>query len=60
MQAASGPSGPRAGFWRRFGAMIVDGLVLLIPSILVVLLVDDVATVNLITTIIGLVYYFAL
>ena len=25
-----GPSGPRAGFWQRFGAMVVDGLVMIV------------------------------
>jgi uncharacterized RDD family membrane protein YckC len=24
----SGPSGPRAGFWRRFGAYLIDGILL--------------------------------
>jgi uncharacterized RDD family membrane protein YckC len=60
MQAASGPSGPRAGFWRRFAAVIVDGLVLAIPTIPVTVFVDDVATINVITTIISLVYYVLL
>ena len=27
-----GPSGPRSGFWRRFAAAFVDGLVLAIPN----------------------------
>lgn len=27
----TGPSGPRAGFWRRFAAAFVDGIILLIP-----------------------------
>jgi uncharacterized RDD family membrane protein YckC len=31
---APGPSGPRSGFWRRFLAVFVDGLVLLIPNLL--------------------------
>ena len=60
LQAASGPSGPRAGFWRRLAAMIVDGLVLAIPTIPVTVFVDDVATINVITTIISLVYYVLL
>jgi uncharacterized RDD family membrane protein YckC len=29
---ATGASGPRAGFWRRFGAALVDGLIVGIPS----------------------------
>jgi uncharacterized RDD family membrane protein YckC len=55
-----GPSGPRAGFWRRFGAVIVDGLVLLVPSAIVTVLVDSTGAANAITTLIGLVYYVAL
>jgi uncharacterized RDD family membrane protein YckC len=27
-------SGPRAGFWRRFGAVVVDGIVLIIPTVI--------------------------
>lgn len=30
--ASKGPSGPRAGFWRRFGAAFVDGLIVGIPA----------------------------
>jgi uncharacterized RDD family membrane protein YckC len=26
-ESAGGPSGPRAGFWRRFGAAFIDGLI---------------------------------
>ena len=29
-----GPSGPRAGFWRRFAAAFTDGIVLLIPIVI--------------------------
>lgn len=28
-----GPSGPRAGFWRRFAAVVVDGLVITVASL---------------------------
>jgi uncharacterized RDD family membrane protein YckC len=56
MRAASGPSGPRSGFWRRFAAVVVDALVLLIPSIIVVVIVGSGALANLITTLIGLAY----
>jgi uncharacterized RDD family membrane protein YckC len=31
----NGPSGPRAGFWARFGAAFVDGLILLVPSLII-------------------------
>jgi uncharacterized RDD family membrane protein YckC len=36
---SSGPSGPRAGFWQRAGALLVDVLVLAIPT-LVLYLID--------------------
>ncbi len=29
----AGPSGPRAGFWKRFGASFIDGIILYIPLI---------------------------
>jgi uncharacterized RDD family membrane protein YckC len=36
----SGPSGPRAGFWRRFAASLVDGIVLAIPYVILALILD--------------------
>jgi len=60
MQAASGPSGPRAGFWRRVGALIVDALVLAIPTIIVIIVLGNTGIANAITTLISLVYYVAL
>ncbi len=57
MQAASGPSGPRSGFWTRFGAWLVDFLVLLVPSVAVTLILGNTAAANAITTLIGLAYY---
>ena len=35
--AASGPSGPRAGFWQRFGAALLDGIVVGIPFVILLL-----------------------
>jgi uncharacterized RDD family membrane protein YckC len=57
MQSASGPSGPRAGFWRRFAAYFLDGLVLVVPSIIVVVILGNTAIANLITTLIALAYF---
>ena len=34
-----GPSGPRAGFWARFGASILDGILISIPYFIVALAV---------------------
>ena len=60
MQAASGPSGPRAGFWQRFGALVVDSLVLLIPIVVITLIVEDAVLANALTTLLSFVYYVAL
>jgi uncharacterized RDD family membrane protein YckC len=38
---SSGPSGPRAGFWRRFAALFVDGLVLAIPNVILIVILKD-------------------
>jgi uncharacterized RDD family membrane protein YckC len=55
---SSGPSGPRAGFWQRFGAAILDGLILLIPSIILrVIFKDSAGIYYLLQTIISLGYY---
>jgi uncharacterized RDD family membrane protein YckC len=54
---SSGPSGPRAGFWQRAGAIILDSLILFVPAIIVVIALGQGAAANLITTLIGLAYY---
>jgi uncharacterized RDD family membrane protein YckC len=33
---ASGASGPRAGFWQRFGAVIVDGIIILVVELILI------------------------
>jgi uncharacterized RDD family membrane protein YckC len=38
--SGSGPSGPRAGFWTRLAAMIVDWFVLAVPTIVLFLILD--------------------
>ena len=54
--AGGGPSGPRSGFWRRFVALLVDGLILgVVTGILRAMLDDDVA--NGLGTLLGLAYY---
>ena len=57
VQAGSGPSGPRAGFWQRFGALFLDGLILLVPSIIVTVALGSGAAAQAITTLIGIAYY---
>ena len=56
-QPGKGPSGPRAGFWQRFGALILDGLILAVPSIIVVVAIGNGGAANAITTLIGIAYY---
>jgi uncharacterized RDD family membrane protein YckC len=56
MQAASGPSGPRAGFWQRAGAWILDILILAVPSIILVLLLDQTVG-QILSTLLGLAYF---
>ncbi len=54
------PSGPRAGFWRRFAATLIDGLLYGIPVALLVALLEDgyeQNTSNGLTWLVGLVYY---
>jgi uncharacterized RDD family membrane protein YckC len=39
-EAAKGPSGPRAGFWARFGASFLDGIIVSIPYFIVTMAVN--------------------
>ena len=59
MQAASGPSGPRAGFWQRAGAWILDILILAVPSIILVILfvVLDFGIAYVLSIVIGIAYF---
>ena len=54
---SSGPSGPRAGFWQRFGAAILDGLVLLIPSIILLVIFKQGALYQLLSTVCRSAYF---
>ena len=55
-QSGSGPSGPRSGFWRRFAASFVDGIVLgVVYGILRAFMGDNAASG--ISTLFGLAYY---
>jgi uncharacterized RDD family membrane protein YckC len=49
-------SGPRAGFWRRFAAAFVDGLILTIPNA-IFLAALDYAVANLLSLILGIAYF---
>jgi uncharacterized RDD family membrane protein YckC len=55
--STNGASGPRAGFWARFGALIVDALVLLIPSIILLLIFKQGAAYQALNTILSLAYF---
>ena len=57
-QTGSGPSGPRSGFWRRFGALIIDAIILgIVQGILSVALSDSIGVVYILTTAINWGYY---
>jgi uncharacterized RDD family membrane protein YckC len=41
---STGASGPRAGFWIRFGALLLDGLILGIPFAILVVIAAQIST----------------
>lgn len=51
-----GPTGPRAGFWRRFAAAFVDGLVIGVPVAIIAIAIGSNA-VYILWTLVGLVYF---
>src|SRR3954447_18177162 len=53
----SGPSGPRAGFWRRFGAAFLDGIILGIVSGILIAILKQGAVVQLLNLVISLAYF---
>jgi uncharacterized RDD family membrane protein YckC len=56
--SGDGPSGPRAGFWRRFAALLIDGIILgIVQGILTAILSDSVGVVYLLATLINWGYY---
>jgi len=53
-----GPSGPRAGFWVRFAALIIDSILLgIVQGIITVALGDSLGAIYAISTLIGWAYY---
>ena len=57
--SGSGPSGPRAGFWIRFAGLLLDGLILAVPTI-VLFLILDVGIAYVLTFVVVLAYFIAL
>jgi uncharacterized RDD family membrane protein YckC len=55
-QTIGGPSGPRAGFWRRFAAYFLDSLIIAVPSVVVVLIADQTIG-NLVSVALTLAYF---
>jgi uncharacterized RDD family membrane protein YckC len=54
---SSGPSGPRAGFWQRFGALVLDLLVLLVPEIILLVIFKQGALYQALSTLMSLAYF---
>jgi len=50
-------SGPRSGFWTRFGAYLVDFLILLVPNIVIALLLDSPGLESLLQILISVTYF---
>jgi uncharacterized RDD family membrane protein YckC len=60
-RASSGPSGPRAGFWRRFAAAFLDGVLLgIVNAIIGRILKDSPGAAYGVSTVISLAYFTAL
>jgi uncharacterized RDD family membrane protein YckC len=55
--SAGGASGPRAGFWQRAGAAIIDALVLFVPSIILLLIFKQGAAYQALSTLMSLAYF---
>lgn len=55
--SSGGPSGPRAGFWARLGAAVIDFLVLLIPSIILLVIFKQGAAYQAVSTLMTLAYF---
>ena len=56
VRAASGPSGPRAGFWRRFAAILIDGIILGIVQAIILAVIGSPGAGYAISTLIGWTY----
>src|SRR3954447_22735045 len=54
---SSGPSGPRAGFWRRFGALLIDGIILGIVSGILIAIFKQGVVAQLLNTLISVAYF---
>jgi uncharacterized RDD family membrane protein YckC len=55
---AGGPSGPRAGFWRRFGAAFIDGLLIgIVGNVLLAVIGGSVAVREIISIALALGYF---
>lgn len=55
---ARGASGPRAGFWRRLGAAVVDGIVLTVASVVLAKVLGAAGSV--LSILVSLAYFIAL
>ena len=52
----TGASGPRAGFWRRFAALFIDGVILGVVNVILIVLLSTQAA-NALSLLVGIAYY---
>jgi uncharacterized RDD family membrane protein YckC len=55
-QTIGGPSGPRAGFWQRFGAYFIDSLIITVPTVIVILAANQNVG-NIVSLVLSLAYF---
>jgi uncharacterized RDD family membrane protein YckC len=55
-QTIGGPSGPRAGFWRRFAAYFLDSLIIAVPAVAVTLIFSQTVG-NIVSVALSLAYF---
>jgi len=56
-ETTKGPSGPRAGFWARFAASLIDGIIISIPYAIVAVAISNVALGYAVYLLVGIAYF---
>jgi uncharacterized RDD family membrane protein YckC len=53
-----GPSGPRAGFWQRFGAVLVDGIIIFVVELILIAVLKNVGRILALILSVAYIVYF--